>query len=142
MDQLVRVPRNDVLRLGVQRVRDGYGDGHVLALVEEVGGEAIRLARVLVRLEVVDDRVGVRLRLPLGTAGGFPGGWLFMFPLLDHPVARLLQKLGSHPSETVGVLPLHGVALAVSPYNLLALFVVPRHESPSFVGVALLATVP
>ena len=86
VDQLVRVLGDDVLRLGVQRVREGYGDGHVLALVEEVGGGSFRLARVLVRLEVVDDHVGVRRRLPLGTAGGFPGGGLFVFPLLDHRV--------------------------------------------------------
>ena len=142
VDQLVRVLGDDVLGLGVQRVRDGYGDGHVLALIEEVGGGSLRFARVLVRLEVVDDRVGVRSRLPLGTAGGFPGGGLFVFPLLDHRVARLSQKLSSHQGETVGVLPFHGLALAVQPYNQLALFVQLRHGPPSGFGVALLATVP
>ena len=114
----------------------------MLALVEEVGGGSCRLARVLVRLEVVDDRVGVRRRLPLGAAGGFPGGGLFVFPLLYHLVTRVSQELGSHQGETVGVLPLHGLALTVQPYNQLALFVQLRHGSTSSFGVALLATVP
>ena len=142
VDQLVRVPGDDVLGLWVQRVRDGYGDGHVLAIVEEVGGWPFSLACVLVRLEVVDDRVGVRRRLPLWTAGGFPGGGLFVFPLLDHRVTRVSQELGSHQGETVGVLPLHGLALAVPPYDQLALFVQLRHGSTSSFGVTLLATVP
>ena len=44
MDQLVRVFRDDVLGLWVQRVRDGYGDRHVLALVEKVAvGQAALL---------------------------------------------------------------------------------------------------
>ena len=94
MDQLSRVLGDDVLRIWIQRVRDGYGDGRVLALVEEVGDWPFSLARVSVRLEVVDDRVGVRRRLPLVTAGGFSGGGLFVFPLLDHRVARLSQELG------------------------------------------------
>ena len=47
VDQLVRVPGDDVLGLWVQRVRDGYGDRHMLALVEEVGSGSFRLARVL-----------------------------------------------------------------------------------------------
>ena len=123
VDQLVRVPGDDVLGLWVQRVRDGYGDGHVLALVEEVGGWPLSLARVLLRLEVVDDRVGVRRRLPLGTAGGFPEGRLYVFPLFDHRVARVSQELGSHLGETVGVLTLQGLALAVQPYDHIALFV-------------------
>ena len=113
VDQLVRVTGDDVLRLWVQRVRNGYGDGYVLALVEEVGGGSFRLACVLVCFEVVDDRVGVSRRFPLGAAGGFPGGGLFVFPLLDHRVTRVSQELGSHQGETVGVLPLHGLALAV-----------------------------
>ena len=142
VDQLIRDPRDDVLRLWVQCVRDGDRDGNVLALVEEVGGGSFRLARVLVRLEVVDDRVGVRRRLPLGAAGGFPGGGLFVFPLLDYRVTRVSQELGSHQGETVGVLPLHGLALAVQPYNQLTLFVQPRHGSTSSFGVTLLASVP
>ena len=142
VDQLVRVLGDDVLRLWVQRVRDRYGDGHVLALVEKVGGWPFSLARVLVRLEVVDDRVGVRRRLLLWTAGGFPGGGLFVFPLLDHRVARVSQKLGSHQGETVGVLPFQGLALAVQPYDQLALFGRLLHEPPSAFGIALLATVP
>ena len=114
----------------------------MLTLVQEVEGGSFRLARVLVRLEVVDDRVEVRRRLPLRTAGGFPGGGLFVFPLLDHRVARLSQELGSHHSKTVGVLPLHGLALAVQPYDHSALFVQLRHGSPSSFGIALLVTVP
>ena len=142
VDQLVRVPGDNVLGLWVQCVHDGYGDGHVLAVIEEVGGGSFRLARVLVRLEVVDDRVGVRRRLPLGTAGGFPGGGLFVFPLLDHCVTRVSQELGSHQGETVGVLSFHGLALAVQPCDQLVLVIKPRHGSPSGFGVALLATVP
>ena len=64
-DQLVRILGDDVLGLGVQRVREGYGNGHVLALVRKVAGGLGSLAHVLVRLEVVDDRVGVRRRLLL-----------------------------------------------------------------------------
>ena len=142
VDQLFRVPGDDVLRLWVQRVRNGYGDGHVLALVKEVGGGSFRLARVLVCFEVVDDCVGVRCRLPLWTAGGFPGGGLFVFPLLDHRVTRVSQELGSHQGETVGVLSLHGLALAVPPYGQLAPFVQLRHGATSSFGVALLATMP
>ena len=107
----------------------------MLALVEEVGGGSFRLARVLVRLEVVDDRVGVCRRLSLRTAAGFPGGGLFVFPLLDHRVARLSQELGSHQGEVVGVLLFQGLALAVQPYDQLALFVQLRHGSPSDFGV-------
>ena len=142
VDQLVRVPGDDVLRLWVQRVRNGYGDGHVLALIEEVGGWPFNLARVLVRLEVVDDRVGVRRRLLLWAAGGFPGGGLFVFPLFDHRVARVSKELSSHQGETVGVLPFHRLALAVQPCDQLVLVIKPRHGSPSSFGVALLATVP
>ena len=142
MNQLVRIFRDDVLRLWVQRVRDGYGDRHVLALVEMVAGRAGSLARVLVRLEVVDNRVGVRFRLPLRAAGGCPGGWLFVFPLLDHRVARISQKLGSLQSETVGILPLHGVALAVQSCDHIALFGHLPYEPLSLFGVALLATMP
>ena len=141
MDQLVRVFGDDVLGLWVQRVRDGYGNGHVLVLEGKVAGWAFSLARVLVRLEVVDNRVGVRGRLPLWTAGGFPGGGLFVFPLLDHRVARVSQKLGSHQSETVGVLPFHGLALTVQSCDQ-ALFGRLLHEPLSPFGVALLATVP
>ena len=96
VDQLVRIPGDNVLRLWVQRVRKGYGDGYVLALVEEVGGRTLSLACVLVRLEIVDNRVGVRFRLPLWEAGGFPRGGLFVFPLLNHHVTRVSQELGSH----------------------------------------------
>ena len=65
MDQLSRVPRDDVLRLGVQGVRNRDRDGDVLALIQEIAGRARSLARVLVSLEVVDNRVGVRFRLLL-----------------------------------------------------------------------------
>ena len=141
VDQLVRVFGDDVLGLWVQRVRDGYGDGHVFALVEKVAGWSFSLARVLVCLEVVDDRVGVRCRLLLWTAGGFPGGGLFVFPLLDHRVARVSQKLGSHQSETVGILPFYGLALAVQSYDQIALFGRLFHEPLSAFGITLLATV-
>ena len=66
VDQLVRVPGDNVLGLWVQRVRNGDRDGHVLALIEEVGGGSFRLALVLVRLEVVDDCVAISRRLPPG----------------------------------------------------------------------------
>ena len=142
MDQLVRVFGDDVLGLWVQRVRDGYGDRHVLVLVGKVAGRASSLARVLVRLKVVDNRVGVRFRLPLWTAGGYPGGRLFVFPLLNHRVARVSKKLSSHQSETVGILSFHGVALAVPSCDHIALFGPLLYEPLSLLGVALLATMP
>ena len=142
MEQLAGILGDDVLRLWVERVRDGYGNGHVLALVEKVAGWSFSLARILVRLEVVDNRVGVRCRLPLWTAGGCPGGGLFVFPLLDHRVARVSQKLGSHQSETVGILPFHGLALTVQSCSQIALFGRLLHELLSTFGIALLAAVP
>ena len=59
MDQLIRVFRGNVLRLGVQGVRDGYGDGYVLAFEGKIPGRAGSLGLVLVRLEVVDNRLGL-----------------------------------------------------------------------------------
>ena len=69
MDQLCWVPRDDVLRLRVQGVRNGNRDGDMLALVEEVTGRTLSLTGVLVRLEVVDNRVRIRFRLPIWAAG-------------------------------------------------------------------------
>ena len=66
MDQLCWVPRDDVLRLRVQGVRNGNRDGAMLALIEEVTGWTLSLTRILVRLEVVDNRVGIRFRLLSG----------------------------------------------------------------------------
>ena len=141
-EQLVRILGDDVLGLGVQRVREGYGKGHVLALVRKVAGRFGSLARVLVRLEVVDDRVGVRRRLLLWTGQVCPRGWRFVLPLLNHPVTRVSQGLGSYQGEIVRGLPCQGLALAVPPYNQLTLFVQPCHSSTAFFGVALRATVP
>ena len=89
MDQLVRVFGDNVLGLWVQRVREGYGEGHVLTFERKVAGRSGSLARVLVRLKVVDNRMGVRLRLLLWAAGVCPGGGLLVFPLLNHRVARV-----------------------------------------------------
>ena len=105
MYQLSRVPGNDVLRLGVQGVRDGNRDGNVLALIQEVASRAFSLARVLVRLEVVDNRVGIRCRLLLWTAGGCPRCRLFVFPLLNYCVASGTEMFGSLQGEAVGILP-------------------------------------
>ena len=140
MDQLCRVPGDNVLRLGVQGVRDGDRDGYMLALIQEVAGRAFNLARVLIRLEVVDNRVGVRFRLLLEAAGGCPTRGFFVLPLFNHRVARVVQKLGSHQSETVGILPSHGLALAVPSCYHITLFGLLLYEPLSL--VALLATMP
>ena len=63
-----------------------------------------------------------------------------MFPLLNHRVTRVSQKLGSLQSETVGILPSHGLALAVSSCYHIALFGLLLYKPLSLVGVALLAT--
>ena len=89
MDQVSRVPGDDVLRLRVQRVRNGDRDGHVLALIQEIAGRAFSLARVLIRLEIVHNRVGVRFRLLLEATGGCPRSGLFVLPLLNHRVASI-----------------------------------------------------
>ena len=142
MYQLAGILGGDVLRLRVQRVRDGDRDGYVLALEGKVAGRTGSLALVLVRLKVVDNRVGVRFRLPLWAAGGCPRGGLFVFPLLNHRVTRVSQKLGSLQSETVGILSSHGLTLGVPSGYYLALFGLPLYKPLSFVGVALLATMP
>ena len=113
MDQLARVLGDNVLGLWVQRVREGYREAHVLAFEGKVAGRPGSLARVLVRLKVVDNRMGVRLRLLLWTAGVCPGGWRFVLPLLYHRVSFVSQKLGSLHSEAVCVPPAHGLTLAV-----------------------------
>ena len=81
MDQLDRVLGDDVLRLRIECVRDGDRYRYVLALIREIDGRTFSLARVLVRLEVVNNRMGVRFRLLLGAAGVGPRGWGFVFPL-------------------------------------------------------------
>ena len=141
MDQLAGILGENVLRLRAKRVRDGDRDGDMLALERKVVGRACSLALVLVQLEVVDNRVGVRFRSPLWTTGGCLGGGLFVFPLLNHHVTRGSQKLGSLQSETVGILPLHGLALAVKSGYHFALFGL-LHKPRSLLGVALLATMP
>ena len=141
-DQLVRVLGDNVLGLGVQSVHEGYGKGHVLAFERKVAGRLGSLARVLVRLKVVDNRVGVGRRLLLWAGGVCPGGWRFVLPLLNHRVARVSQKLGSRQGETVRILPFHGLALAVPSGYHSALFVLLLHKPMSLVGIALLATMP
>ena len=142
MDQLCRVPGDDVLRLRVQGVRNGNRDGDMLALVEEVTGRTLSLTHVLVRLEVVDNRVGVRFRLPLWAAGVCPGGGLFVFPLLHHRVTHLAEKLSSAQGETVGILSFHGLALGIPPCDHLTLPGFFLHKLLAIVGIALLATMP
>ena len=141
-DQLCRVPGYDVLRLRVQGVRQGNRDGDVLALVEEVAGRACRLARVLVRLEVVDDRVGVSFRLPFWAARVCPGSGLFVLPLFDHPVALLAQKLGPLQGELVGGFPAYRLLLGVQPWDHFALPGLLLHKPLALFGVALLAVMP
>ena len=121
MNQLVGIRGGDVLRLRVECVRDGYGDGYMLAFEGKVARRAGGLGLVLVRLEVVDNRVGVSFRLLLRTAGGCPRGWDF--------VAEILGPLQSEP-----ISKLSGDCLApVHPDHLLSL---------GGLLVALLATVP
>ena len=133
MDQLVRVFGDNVLRLRDQGVRNGYGDGYVLAFIRKVPGWVACLGLVLIRLEVVDNRVGVSLRLLLRTASVCPGGWGFVFPLFDHCVTSVTELLGSHQSQTINNLPCDCPALAVPAYQLFSL---------GGLGVALSATVP
>ena len=114
----------------------------MLALVEEVAGGSFRIASVLVRLKVVDDSVGVRRRLLLWAGGVCLGGGRFVLPLLNHRVARVPQKLGSHQGETVRILPFHGLALAVPSGYHSALFGLLLHKPLSLFRVALLATMP
>ena len=132
MYELVRVFGDNVLRLRVQRVRNGYGDGYVLSFVRKVPGWVACLGLVLVRLEVVDNRVGVSFRLLIRAAAGCPRGWGFVFPLFDHCVTSVTELLGSHQSQPISNLP--GYCLApVHPDHLLSL---------GWLLVALLATVP
>ena len=105
MDQLVGILGGDVLRLRVECVRNGYGDGYVLAFEGKVARRAGSLGLVLVRLEVVDNRVGVSLRLLLRTTGVCPRGWDFVSPLLHHCVASVAEMLGSLQSEPIRNLP-------------------------------------
>ena len=114
----------------------------MLALVEEVAGWANSLASVLVRLEVVDDCVGVRLRLNLRASHVFPGGGLFMLPLFDHLVALLAQKFGSQQGELVGGLPAHRLLLSVQLGDHCALPCLLQHQPLAIFGVALLTAVP
>ena len=132
MDQLSRVFRGDVLRLRVECVRDGYGDGYMLAFEGKVARQAGSLGLVLVRLEVVDNRVGVSIRLLLRAASVCPRGWGFVFPLLHHCVPSVAEMLGPLQSEAVGNFPCDCPA-PVHPYHLLSL---------SWSGIALPATVP
>ena len=114
----------------------------MLALEGKVAGRAGSLTLVLVRLKVVDNRVGVCFRLLLWAAGGCLRGGLFVFPLLNHRVTRIAQKLGSLQSETVSILPSHGLALAVPSGYRIALFGLLLYKPISLFGVALLANMP
>ena len=142
MDQLCWVPRDDVLRLRVQGVRNGNRDGDMLALVEEVTGRTLSLTGVLVRLEVVDNCVGIRFRLPIWAAGVCPGGGLFVFPLLHHRVTPLAEKLSSDQGETIGIPSFHRLTLGIPPCDHLTLPGLFPHKLLAIVGIALLATVP
>ena len=96
MDQLVGILGGDVLRLWVECVRNGYRNGYVLAFEGKVPSRVSSLGLVLVRLEVVDIRVGVSLRLLVRAAGVCPRGWGFVFPLFNHCVTSVAKLLGSH----------------------------------------------
>ena len=80
--------------------------------------------------------------LLLRAEGVFPRRGLFVSPLLDNPVARVSQKLGSLQSQIVSNLPAHRLALAVQPCLHLALFGRLQYRPISIFGVALLATMP
>ena len=114
----------------------------MLALVKKIAGRANSLASVLVRLEVVDDCVGVRLRLQLRASHVFPGGGLFMLPLFKHPVALLAQKLSPQQGELEGDLPAHRLLLGVQPWDHFALPGLPQHQPLAIFRIALLAAVP
>ena len=120
MDQLVGVLGGDVLGLRVECVRNGYGAGYMLALIRKVSRRASSLGAGLVGLKVVDNSVGVSLRLPLKTTGGCPRGWDFVFPLLHHCVASVAEMLVPLQSQPISNHP--GDCLSpVHPDHLLAL---------------------
>ena len=132
LDKLVRVFRDNVLGLRVKCVRNGYGDGYVFALIREVARRVGSLGLVLVRLEVIHNRVRVSFRLLIQAAGGCPRGWNFVAPLFDNCVTRVTEILGPLQSETVGNFPCNCLAPVHSDHLL----------SLGGSGVALLATVP
>ena len=141
-DQLYRITRYDVLRLGVQGVRQGDWDGYVLTLVKEVTGWANSLASVLVWLEVVNDCVGVRLRLHLQTVRVFPGGGFFMLPLFNHPVTLFAKKLSPKQGELVSGFPAHRLLLGVQPWDHFTLPGLLQHQPLAIFRVALFTTMP
>ena len=96
-------------------------------------GRALSLARVLVRLKVVNNGVRVRFRLLFKAASGGPRGRLFVLPFLDHRVARVAEMLGPLQGKAVIILSLYQPALLVLPHHFLSL---------SRGGEALLATMP
>ena len=132
MDQLVGNLGHNVLGLRVECVRNGYGDGYVLAFEGKVARQAGSLGLVLVRLKVVDNHVGVSLHLLLRAASVCPRDWCLVFPLLHHCVTSVAEMLGPLQSEVVGNFPCDCLA-PVHPYHLLSLV---------GSGVALPATVP
>ena len=86
---------------------------------ERFARRAGSLRLVLVRLEVVDNRVG-SLRLLIRAAGGCQRDWGFVFPLFNHGVTSVAELLGSHQSEPISNLPCECPA-PVQPYHLLSL---------------------
>ena len=114
----------------------------MLTLVKEVTGWANSLASVLVRLEVVDDCVGVRLSLHLRTARVCPGGGLFVLPLFNHPVTLFAQKLSPQQGELVGGFPAYWLLLGVQPWDHFALPGLLQHQPLAIFRVALFTTVP
>ena len=73
MDQLVGVLGDNVLGLWVKDVRNGYGNGYVLAFIREISRGKLCLGLVLVRFEIVHNRVGISC-VPLWWATIVPPG--------------------------------------------------------------------
>ena len=113
MYQLAGILGDNVLGLWVQGVRNGYGNGYVLAFIREISRGKRCLGFVLVRFKVVHNRVGISF-IPLWWATIVPpGARRFMRPPFHHCITSCSQKLSSSHSPLVGNLPCNWIALAV-----------------------------
>ena len=93
-EQLVGLSGNNVLGFGVQRVRDGDRNGHVLAFVRKIPRRLACLGLVLVRLEVINNSVWVRF-VPLRRAPVIPpGAGKLVLPSFNNCVAVAPEEIG------------------------------------------------
>ena len=114
----------------------------MLTLVKEITGWTNSLAGVLVRLEVVDDCVGVRFRLHLRAVHVCPRSGFFVLPLFNHPVTPLAKILGSLQGKLIGSFPVHRLLLNAQPWDHFTLPGLLQHQPLAVFRVALLTAVP